>query len=149
MKITLGSNFRIYTPKSNGSLFSDTNGTTITNKEVGGYLGVEKSFLRDQLIFKGSMRLDKNENFKLIPTQAISGIYNINENHTIRSTFTSAIRNPTLLNQYLYYNAGRAKLVGNIEGYTFTLELFGLTLHLEEMQILSKLQFRSHKTRRS
>ena len=43
-KITLGSNFRIYTPKSGGSLFSDTNSITtngdtiinrIINKEVG------------------------------------------------------------------------------------------------------------------
>ena len=68
-KITLGSNFRIYTPKSGGSLFSDTNSITtngdtiinrIINKEVGSYLGVEKSFLSDQLILKGSMRLDKN-----------------------------------------------------------------------------------------
>ena len=123
-KLTLGSNFRLYTPKSEGSLFSDTNGLTITNWEVGGYIGVEKSFLRDQLIVKGSLRLDKNQNFKLIPTQALSGIYNINENHTIRSTFTSAIRNPTLLNQYMYYNVGRAKLVGNKDGYQnlYTLE---------------------------
>ena len=123
-KWTLGSNFRLYTPKSEGSLFSDTNGVTITNWEVGGYIGVEKSFLRDQLIIKGSLRLDKNQNFSLIPTQALSGIYNINENHTIRSTFTSAIRNPTLLNQYMYYNVGRAKLVGNKDGYQnlYTLE---------------------------
>ena len=73
--------------------------------------------IKHLLILKGSMRLDKNQNFNIIPTQAISGIYNINENHTIRSTFTSAIRNPTLLNQYQYYNIGRAKLVGNINGY--------------------------------
>ena len=131
-KLTIGSNFRIYTPKSNGSLFSDTainhtgilnrnedtlGMTKIINKEVGGYLGVEKSFLSDQLIIKASLRVDKNQNFDFIPTQAISTIYNINENHTIRSTFTSAIRNPTLLNQYQYYNVGRAKLVGNINGY--------------------------------
>ena len=123
-KWTIGSNFRLYTPKSEGSLFSDTNGVTITNAEVGGYVGVEKSFLSDQLIIKGSLRLDKNQNFSLIPTQALSGIYNINENHTIRSTFTSAIRNPTLLNQYMYYNVGRAKLVGNKDGYQnlYTLE---------------------------
>ena len=123
-KWTIGSNFRLYTPKSEGSLFSDTNGVTITNSEVGGYAGIEKSFLRDQLIIKGSLRLDKNQNFSLIPTQALSGIYNINENHTIRSTFTSAIRNPTLLNQYMYYNVGRAKLVGNKDGYQnlYTLE---------------------------
>ena len=58
-KWTVGSNFRLYTPKSEGSLFSDTNGVTITNWEVGGYVGVEKSFLSDQLIIKGSLRLDK------------------------------------------------------------------------------------------
>jgi hypothetical protein len=65
-KITLGSNFRIYTPKSGGSLFSDTNSITtngdtiinrIVNKEVGSYLGVEKSFLSDQLILKGSCKV--------------------------------------------------------------------------------------------
>ena len=131
-KVTIGSNFRIYTPKSNGSLFSDTainhsgilyanedtiGMTKIINREVGGYLGIEKSFLSDQLIIKASLRVDKNQNFDYIPTQAISAIYNINENHTVRSTFTSAIRNPTLLNQYQYYDVGRAKLVGNINGY--------------------------------
>lgn len=131
-KITIGSNFRIYTPKSNGSLFSDTainhtaiitsgqdtvGMTKIVNKEVGGYIGLEKKLLSDQLIIKGSVRIDKNQNFDYIPTQAISSIYNINENHTLRSTFTSAIRNPTLLNQYQYYNVGRAILAGNINGY--------------------------------
>jgi outer membrane cobalamin receptor len=132
-KFRIGSNFRIYTPKSNGSLFSDTvsvssSGDTsenrIINKEIGAYIGLEKSFLNDQLILKGSVRFDKNQNFKLIPTQAISGIFNLNENHTVRSTFTSAIRNSTLLNQYMYYNVGRAKLVGNINGYEklYTLE---------------------------
>ena len=131
-KITVGSNFRIYTPRSDGSLFSDTASnhtgilnnnedtvsmTRIINKEIGGYFGIEKNFLSDQLIFKASLRLDKNQNFDLIPTQAISGIYNIDENHTVRSTFTSAVRNPTLLNQYQFYNVGRAILAGNINGY--------------------------------
>ena len=52
-------NFRLYTAKSEGSLFSDTNGVTITNSEVGGHVGIEKKFLRDQLIIKGSLRLIK------------------------------------------------------------------------------------------
>jgi len=123
-KITVGGNSRVYTPKSNGSLFSDTNNIKIVNVEGGIYGGLEKKLLSDQLIIKGSIRFDKNQNFKVIPTQAISGIFNINENHTVRSTFTSAIRNPTLLNQYMYYNVGRAKLVGNISGYEnlYTLE---------------------------
>ena len=115
--ITMGGNGRIYTPRSGGSLFSDTGSKIIVNKEFGLYTGIEKKILSDQLIFKASIRLDKNQNFNFIPTQAISAIFNFSENQTVRSTFTSAIRNPTLLNQYMYYNIGRAKLVGNIEGY--------------------------------
>ena len=115
--ITIGGNGRVYTPRSGGSLFSDTGTNVIINKEFGLYTGIEKKVLRDQLILKASIRLDKNQNFNFIPTQAFSAILNLSENHTIRSTFTSAVRNPTLLNQYMYYNIGRAKLVGNIQGY--------------------------------
>jgi len=116
-KITLGGNGRIYTPKSGGSLFSDTGNNVIVNREYGGYFGIEKKFFSDQLMFKASLRIDKNQNFKFLPTPAVSLIYNLDDNNTIRATFTSAIRNPTLLNQYMYYNVGRAKLVGNINGY--------------------------------
>ena len=116
-KFTVGGNGRIYRPRSEGSLFSDTNGVRITNREFGVYGGVEKKMMDDKFMIKGTFRLDKNENFKLLPSPAISFIWQPNSNHTIRGTFTSAIRNPTLLNQYMYYNVGRAKLVGNINGY--------------------------------
>ena len=43
-KFTLGANGRIYNPRSEGSLFSDTNGVTILNKEFGLYGGIEKRF---------------------------------------------------------------------------------------------------------
>ena len=116
-KITVGANARLYTPKSEGSLFSDTNETKIYNLEGGIYSGFEKKLLKDHLIFKSSIRIDKNQNFDILPSPAISFIYNINQNNTLRTTFTSAIRNPTLLNQYMYYNVGRAILIGNISGY--------------------------------
>ena len=116
-KLTLGGNGRIYTPKSGGSLFSDTGSNVIVNKEFGGYFGIEKKFFSDQLMLKASIRVDKNQNFDFLPTPAVSLIYNLDDNNTLRATFTSAIRNPTLLNQYMYYNVGRAKLVGNINGY--------------------------------
>ena len=114
---TIGMNGRLYRPRSDGSLFSDTNGVVIYNKEAGVYGGLEKKMLDNKLILKTTLRLDKNQNFQLLPSPALSLIYQPNENHTIRTTFTSAIRNPTLLNQYMYYNVGRALLVGNISGY--------------------------------
>ena len=116
-KFTIGGNGRIYTPKSGGSLFSDTNGIVIVNKEFGVYAGVEKHFADKKFIFKGSMRIDKNQNFDFLPSPAASLIWQPSKKHSIRTTLTSAIRNPTLLNQYMYYNVGRAKLVGNITGY--------------------------------
>lgn len=116
-KFTVGANGRLYTPKSDGALFSDTNGVSITNKEFGVYGGLEKRFNDDEWIVKASMRIDKNENFNYLPSPAASVIWQPNKEHSLRATITSAIRNPTLLNQYMYYNVGRAKLVGNIAGY--------------------------------
>lgn len=116
-KFTVGANGRIYTPKSEGALFSDTGGITIINREFGVYAGAEKRFNDDEWIVKASMRIDKNENFNFLPSPALSLIWQPNKKHSFRATLTSAIRNPTLLNQYMYYNVGRAKLVGNISGY--------------------------------
>jgi outer membrane receptor for ferrienterochelin and colicin len=116
-KFTVGANGRTYRPKSEGALFSDTGGITIINREFGVYAGVEKRFKDDEWILKTSMRVDKNENFNFLPSPALSLIWQPNKEHSLRATLTSAIRNPTLLNQYMYYNVGRAKLVGNISGY--------------------------------
>ena len=116
-KITFGGNGRIYNPKSGGSLFSDTNGRIIVNKEFGLYAGIEKRFADEKWILKASIRVDKNQNFDFLPSPAASIIWQPSKKHSIRTTLTSAIRNPTLLNQYMYYNVGRAKLVGNICGY--------------------------------
>lgn len=38
-------------------------------------------------------------------------------NQILRVSFSSAIRNPTLADQFLYYNVGRAVLLGNTKGY--------------------------------
>ena len=116
-KFTIGANGRIYNPRSGGSLFSDTNGVTILNKEFGVYGGIEKRFDDDKWIAKATIRVDKNQNFKFLPSPAVSLIWQPNKKHTLRGTFSAAIRNPTLLNQYMYYNVGRARLVGNISGY--------------------------------
>jgi outer membrane receptor protein involved in Fe transport len=43
-------------------------------------------------------------------------VYSPNQNHTYRVSFSSALRNPTLADQYLYYNVGRAILLGNLNG---------------------------------
>ena len=116
MDIVVGGNFRSYTPKSQGTIFSDTGDVKITNKEFGFYTGLEKKILKEKLILNLTSRIDKNENFDYLLSPAASAVFSHNNNH-IRLSFSSAIRNPTLADQYLYYNVGRAILIGNLNGF--------------------------------
>jgi len=116
LKIITGANYRLYTPKSRGTIFKDTN-SLITNQEGGAYIGVEKKYIGERLKLNATLRVDKNQNFDLVYSPAISAVYNLDEKSIVRLSFASATRNPTLQDQYLYYNTGRAILLGNIEGY--------------------------------
>jgi outer membrane receptor protein involved in Fe transport len=114
--IKIGANFRQYTPDTKGSLFMDT-ATMITNKEAGFYTGIETNLFGDFLKMNSTFRADKNENFDLNFSPAMSLVLKPGEKDIIRFSFSSAIRNPTLSDQYLYYNVGRAILIGNLEGH--------------------------------
>ncbi len=114
--IVVGSNYRKYTPDSRGTIFQDTMGRKITNWEYGIYAGIEKKFVNNQLKLNLTGRMDKNQNFDYLFSPAVSLVYTPNENQYLRISFSSAIRNPTLTDQYLYYNVGRAILLGNVDG---------------------------------
>ncbi|MEQ1746255.1 MAG: TonB-dependent receptor [Saprospiraceae bacterium] len=114
-KWVVGANGRMYRPISEGTIFKDTADVTITNSEWGAYTGVEKTF--GQFKLSGSFRLDKNQNFRMVHTEAASVVWNPKANTFLRASFSSAIRNPTLSDQYLNLNVGRARLVGNLDGF--------------------------------
>ena len=113
---TTGANGRLYRPNSEGTIFSDTGGRVIKNYEYGLYAGLERFFWEKKLKANLTGRLDKNQNFNFLVSPAASVVYVPKENQIIRLSFSSAIRNPTLQDQFLYYNVGRAILVGNISG---------------------------------
>jgi outer membrane receptor protein involved in Fe transport len=140
--ITTGGNVRWYRPDSRGTIFSDTlqytylrnsdggfvlddqgrrvatdsSRVVITNFEYGAYVGVEKKVMENKLILNATGRVDKNQNFDFLFSPAASVVYNRNPNNIFRLTFSSALRNPTLADQYLFYNVGRAILLGNVDG---------------------------------
>lgn len=116
-QITTGSNYRLYVPDSRGTIFSDTGDVTIRNSEFGVYAGAEIKVVHDKLKLSATGRVDKNENFDYLFSPAFSGVYSPDEKNTFRLSFSSAIRNPTLADQYLYYRVGRAILIGNINGF--------------------------------
>ena len=138
---TFGANGRLYAPNSRGTIFDemqiaedevqvpdgfgglrdsavfDTTFRKIFNWEFGVYAGWERKFFNEKLKVSATVRMDKNQNFPFVFSPAASLVYLPNKDHTIRGGFSSAIRNPTLADQYLYYDVGRAILIGNVNGF--------------------------------
>ncbi len=140
--IIVGSSLRLYKPNSQGTIFSDTAGEKITNKEFGIYSGLEKMLFNEKLKLNLTLRVDKNDNFDYLFSPAFSGVYMLNNNHVLRLSFSAAIRNPTLSDQYLYYNVGRAILLGNITGYDSLATIESLPLYLNSPTLdKSKIQY--------
>lgn len=137
-KVRVGGSGRLYRPDSRGTIFEDTlqytretivneDGTTsvvrvdssyneVTNWQAGAYVGLEKKFVQDRLTLQATLRVDKNENFDAILSPAASLVFKLNENTIIRAGVSSAVRNPTMADQFLYYDVGRAILLGNLSG---------------------------------
>ncbi|MCC6939879.1 MAG: TonB-dependent receptor [Flavobacteriales bacterium] len=115
-QVVLGGNIRQYLPNSAGTIFRDTGDVVIKNREGGMYLGLEDVFMQDKLKATATLRMDKNQNFDYLPSPAASFVYTPRQDRVFRVSFSSAIRNPTLADQYLYYNVGRAILLGNVNG---------------------------------
>ena len=117
-EIRFGANARRYTPDSDGTIFSDTNGRVITNQEIGMYTGIKRRFLEDKVIATATVRVDKNQNFPWVVSPAASLVWTPTPTDFVRLSFSSALRNPTLADQYLYLDVGPATLVGNLNGAT-------------------------------
>ncbi|OAV42773.1 TonB-dependent receptor domain-containing protein [Lewinella sp. 4G2] len=115
LELTVGANGRLYTPNSQGSILLDTAGRNIDTYEVGAY-GGGTLHLNNRYKISSSLRLDKNQNFDLLVSPAASFVFTPTQTTTARISFSSAIRNPTLSDQYLFYNVGRAILLGNLDG---------------------------------
>jgi iron complex outermembrane receptor protein len=122
---------RIYARDASGNILKDPSGNPIvkdslynkiTDWEAGAYASLSRKFdfgaeKKHAIILTATCRVDKNENFNFISTPAASIVYSFKNNHTVRLSFSSAIRNPTLQDQYLYYNVGTAILIGNLKGF--------------------------------
>ena len=109
LDLRVGSNFRQYLPNSNGSILSDTFGRNIDVYEFGVY-GGGTATIEEKLKLSASLRLDKHQNFDYLFSPAASLVYLPDESTTLRVSFSSALRNPTLADQYLFYDVGPATL---------------------------------------
>ncbi len=113
-ELVVGSSARIYRPFTEGTIFKDSV-NRITNSEYGVYVGANKK--QGNFIYAATIRMDKNQNFNYLFSPAASAVWSPSEKDYVRLSFSSAIRNPTLSDQYLNLNVGPARLLGNLNGF--------------------------------
>lgn len=138
--IITGASYRIYIPNSEGTILADTNGVTIREQEIGAYLQATKKLFHDNFKIIGSVRVDKNSNFNAQVSPRLSLVYTAKGKHsvnTLRASVTSAFRDPTLQDQYLYLNLGQIILVGNENGMS---NLYTLSSVNNALSLLSQTQ---------
>ncbi|MBK9328959.1 MAG: TonB-dependent receptor [Sphingobacteriales bacterium] len=127
-----GISYRLYIPRSFGSIFSDTlvnradslaDGSpdlkakfmNLNTWEVGGYTQLTVDLFKKHLKIVASARVDKSENFKVqfSPRISVIGTY---KDHSFRFSYQQAFRTPTLQNQYISLDLGAIQLLGNLNG---------------------------------
>jgi outer membrane receptor protein involved in Fe transport len=110
----VGASYRIFHLNSHGTIFADTTGP-INIGEVGVYTQLQKSFLDDVLKLTGSLRYDKNENFKGRITPRATALIRIFQNNNIRVSYQTAYRFPSTQDQYINLLTGGAnRLIGGL-----------------------------------
>ena len=139
--LTVGGNARLYRPQSDGTIFYDSAGIVITNSEFGFYTGAENKWgKQERWTTTLTIRVDKNQNFDWLVSPAASIVFQPRQNTFLRLSFSSAIRNPTLTDQYLNLNVGRAILSGNLHGVDSLISLESFNEYTKTLES-SKLEY--------
>jgi iron complex outermembrane recepter protein len=124
LDVMIGASYRLYDLNSNGTIFADTAGNDITIQEVGGYVQASQKMFNDKFKLTGSLRYDKNENFKGLINPRISGVISPTPNQNIRLSFQSGFRNPTTQGQHINLDVLTYRLLGGLAEYPAAYNIF-------------------------
>ncbi len=122
LDIQVGGNHRLYSLSSQGTIFNeDPNGTGVYKrikiKEYGAFIQLQRKLLKDHLRIQASVRIDKNQNFKMVvsPRVALVGTFGKNREHNVRVSYQTGFRNPDSQAQYIYFPTTNILLGGTKE----------------------------------
>ncbi len=117
IELIVGGSYRQYDLNSGGTLFAtkdDTpEGEEFNINEFGAYAQGSKTF-KEVFKLTGSIRYDKNENFKGQFSPRISGVLTVAKNHNFRASFQRGFRIPTTQNQYINLKTPNLTLIGGL-----------------------------------
>ncbi|MBO9730994.1 MAG: TonB-dependent receptor [Chitinophaga sp.] len=124
VEVLVGGNYRRYALNSEKTLFAlDDNGKEFRINEYGGYVQLMKKLINDHLKLTGSVRYDKNMNFKGQFSPRLSAVYTFLETQNIRISYQTGFRIPHNQDQYIDLVTPQAHLIG---GLPFLRERYGL-----------------------
>lgn len=113
-EVLVGASTRQFLLNSKGTIFADTAGKIKIN-EYGAYLQVQKKFINEVLKLTGSIRYDKNDNFKGQFTPRISALVRVAKDNNIRLSYQTAYRFPSTQDQYINLQVGGGtRLIGGL-----------------------------------
>lgn len=125
--IQVGANHRLYSLFTTGTVFNeDPDGDgkfeRININEYGAYLQLKRKLFKDRLTLQGSIRYDKNQNFKGVWSPRVSAVLSMGKdrNHNVRMSYQTGFRNPDTQAQYIYFPSAAILLGGtpaNAEKY--------------------------------
>jgi outer membrane receptor protein involved in Fe transport len=118
--LQIGGVFRRYFLNSNGHLFNDGPlgfNAPIPYTEHGFYAQAGKKFIHDRINLRGSLRYDKNENFKsnFTPRISVVGSLDKEKNQNLRASYQTGFRNPGGQEGYIAVDVGSAILLGGLQ----------------------------------
>jgi iron complex outermembrane receptor protein len=117
--IQVGGNHRMYSLYTDGTVFNeDPDGDgkfeRININEGGAYLQLKRKLFKDKLTLQGSIRYDKNQNFKGIWSPRVAAVVTLGKdrNHNIRASYQTGFRNPDTQAQFIYFPTSSILLGG-------------------------------------
>jgi iron complex outermembrane receptor protein len=124
VELIVGGNVRQYALNSGGTIFSlDENNKEYKINEFGGYAQASKT-VADILKLTGSIRYDKNNNFKGQVSPRLSAVLTLAKVHNFRASFQRGFRIPTTQAQYIDLKTPTGHLIGGLpefrQKYNFT-----------------------------
>ena len=117
VEIQMGLSQRLTVVDSDGTIFFDEPGDPIRINQFGTFLQLNKDLFKDRLRITGAFRFDKNQYFDAEYTPRFSLIYFLSEGkeQSIRGTFQTAYRFPSIADQWVDLDAGIFRSIGGME----------------------------------
>ncbi|MDL5049420.1 hypothetical protein QQ054_25730 [Oscillatoria amoena NRMC-F 0135] len=122
MEFQTGGSFRLFDLNSNGTIFDDAT-ENITIQEYGAYVQAAKWIANNKVKFSGSVRYDKNENFKGRINPRIGALVKTGDNSNFRFSFQTGFRNPSTQGQHIDLDIITSRLLGGLPRYAEKYEI--------------------------